>query len=257
MTMAFDDEQARTRLRLDLALVERGLVATRSRARDLVLRGLVEVDGQVVLRPAQSVDAGAIIGIAPDAARYVSRSAAKLAAALDRFDLSPEGLIALDVGSSTGGFTEVLLERGAAKVYAVDVGREQLHPRLRADARVVVHEAQDARGLDQRLIPEAVDVLVADVSFISLTKALPVPLSLTRPGAWLAALIKPQFEVGRASIGSGGIVRDASAQAAAVASVSAWLAAQPGWTVIGTMPAPLPGGDGNQEYLIAGRRHGG
>ena len=159
----------------------------------------------------------------------------------------------MDIGASTGGFTEVLLERGAAKAYAVDVGRGQLHKRLAADARVVSLEATDARTLDSHLIPEQAGVIVADVSFISLTQALPAALRLAAPGAFLIALVKPQFEAGREAIGKGGIVRDAAARQTALARVRDFVAQQPGWNVIGEMPSPITGGSGNEEFLLAAR----
>jgi 23S rRNA (cytidine1920-2'-O)/16S rRNA (cytidine1409-2'-O)-methyltransferase len=189
------------------------------------------------------------------ASPFVSRGGLKLAAALDAFDLDPKGLVALDVGASTGGFTEVLLERGAKRVFAVDVGRDQLHDKLREDRRVVVLEGTDARGLDAAVIDGPVGAIVADVSFISLTKALPAALRLAAPGAWLIALVKPQFEAGRDAVGKGGIVREAQARARAVAEVRAFIDATPGWNVFAEMPSPIPGGSGNEEVLI-GARHG-
>ncbi|HSB59277.1 MAG TPA: TlyA family RNA methyltransferase, partial [Methyloceanibacter sp.] len=189
------------------------------------------------------------------ASPFVSRGGLKLAAALDAFGLDPKGRIALDIGASTGGFTEVLLARGADKVFAVDVGRDQLHDKLREDRRVVVLEGTDARSLDAEIVEGPVGAIVADVSFISLSKALPAALSLAAPGAWLVALVKPQFEAGRDAVGKGGIVRDAQARAKAVAEVRAFIDASPGWNVFAEMPSPIPGGSGNEEVLI-GARHG-
>jgi 23S rRNA (cytidine1920-2'-O)/16S rRNA (cytidine1409-2'-O)-methyltransferase len=189
------------------------------------------------------------------ASPFVSRGGLKLASALDAFGLEPKGLVALDIGASTGGFTEVLLARGAKRVFAVDVGRDQLHDKLREDRRVVVLEGTDARALDAAVIDGPVGAIVADVSFISLTKALPEALKLAAPGAWLVALVKPQFEVGRDAVGKGGIVRDAQARARAVAEVRAFIDATPGWNVFAEMPSPIPGGSGNEEVLI-GARHG-
>jgi 23S rRNA (cytidine1920-2'-O)/16S rRNA (cytidine1409-2'-O)-methyltransferase len=212
---------------------------------------LVEVAGTVETRPGAGVGADAAIRLANDAAgSFVSRGATKLSAALDHFGFAVAGVVALDIGASAGGFTEVLLARGAARVYAVDVGRGQLHPRLAADPRVVSLEGCDARRLDRTLVPAPVSAIVADVSFISLTKALPAPLSLAGPGAWLAALVKPQFEAGRAAVGKGGIVRDPVAQQRAVELVQGWLAAQPGWQVLGAIPSPIAGGSGNREFLL-------
>ena len=238
------------RIRLDSALVERGLVATRSRARDLVLRGAVTVDGRRADKPAEMVGGEAALAVAGGLAAQVSRAATKLDAALDRFGLDAAGRIALDVGASTGGFTQTLLARGAARVHAVDVGRDQLHAELRADPRVVSLEGFDARRLSAVECPEPIGAIAADVSFIALAKVLPAALALAAPGCWLVALVKPQFEVGRAALGRGGIVRDVAAREAAAAGVAAFLA-DAGWRVLGTMPSPLPGKDGNQEHLVA------
>ncbi len=239
------------RERLDHSLVARGLAASRSRARDLVRRGAVAVNGAVLTKPGALVAPEADFSIAAEAgADRVSRGAVKLEAGLKAFGFSALGRVALDIGASTGGFTEVLLERGAVRVYAVDVGHGQLAPRLRADARVVALEKCDARTLDATTIPEAAACIVADVSFISLTKALPKALALARPGAWLLALVKPQFESGPEGAGKGGIVRDEAARAAAVAGVETWLADQSGWRVIGVHPSPISGRDGNREVLM-------
>jgi 23S rRNA (cytidine1920-2'-O)/16S rRNA (cytidine1409-2'-O)-methyltransferase len=237
--------------RLDLALVERGLVATRAKARDLIARGEVSVDGRVVSKAAMGVRAAQTIAVDAQAAAQVSRGAVKLAAALEHFGLDARGRTALDVGASTGGFTQTLLERGAERVYAVDVGKGQLHATLTSDARVVSLEDCDARTLDHTLVPDAIGAIVADVSFISLTKALPAALALAVAGCWLVALVKPQFEVGRDGIGKGGVVRDEALRERALADVRDWLTVQAGWTVIGTMPSPIEGGSGNVEFLIA------
>ena len=182
--------------------------------------------------------------------RYVSRGAVKLVHALERFGFSAAGRIALDIGASTGGFTQVLLETGAVRVYAIEVGHGQLHDSLLADPRVTLLEKTDARRLDRVLIPDTIEAIVADVSFISLTQALPAALGLAASGAWLAALIKPQFEAGRAAVGRGGIVRTASGREAAVERVSAFIAGTPGWREIGVIASPITGGDGNEEFLI-------
>jgi 23S rRNA (cytidine1920-2'-O)/16S rRNA (cytidine1409-2'-O)-methyltransferase len=237
-------------------MVERGLVPSRARAQDLIRRGLVQVAGVAEPKPGAVVAAGAAIVIADRGADGVSRGGTKLAAALDHFRFPAEGVVALDVGASTGGFTEVLLKQGAARVYAVDVGHGQLHPRLARDPRIVSLEGCDARGLDRVLVPEPVGALVADVSFISLTKALPAALALAGPGAWLVVLIKPQFEAGRAAVGKGGIVRDPAARERAVATVSAWIAGQAGWRVLGVVPSPISGGSGNVEFLLGAIRDG-
>jgi 23S rRNA (cytidine1920-2'-O)/16S rRNA (cytidine1409-2'-O)-methyltransferase len=243
------------KMRLDRILVDRGLAVTRSRAADLIRLGAVSVAGVTALKPGTLLDPAASLTVAADASPFVSRGGLKLASALDAFHLNPKGLIALDIGASTGGFTEVLLERGAARVFAVDVGRDQLHATLREDPRVVVLEGTDARRLDAEMIGGPVGAIVADVSFISLTKALPAALKLVAPGAWLVALVKPQFEVGRKLVGKGGIVRDAEARGRAVAEVRAFIDATPGWQVFAEMPSPIAGGSGNEEVLI-GARHG-
>jgi 23S rRNA (cytidine1920-2'-O)/16S rRNA (cytidine1409-2'-O)-methyltransferase len=242
------------KMRLDQLLAEKGLAPSRARAADLVRRGAVRVNGEVAAKPGRIVSLDAAIAVAPGSGvQYVSRAALKLLAALDVFDLSPEGRAVLDVGASTGGFTETLLERGACRVYAVDVGSGQLHERLRRDPRVINLENTDARALNADLVPEAVAAIVVDVSFISLLKAVPQALRFAGPGAWLAALVKPQFEVGRAALGKGGLVKDEAARRRALEDVRGFLAAQPGWTVLGTIPSPVKGQDGNQEYLIGAR----
>ncbi len=240
--------------RLDLALVARGLVATRAKARDLIARGEVRVDGEIVRKPAANVREEQVIAVDAQAAAQVSRGAVKLTAALDRFGLDPAGRIALDVGASTGGFTQVLLERGAARVYAVDVGQGQLHETLKDNPHVVALEQCDARTLDSVLVPDAISAIVVDVSFISLTKVLPAALTLATTGCWIVALVKPQFEVGREGVSKGGIVRDPAHRKRALITVRDWLAAHPQWEVIGDMPSPIEGGSGNVEYLLAGIR---
>jgi len=242
--------------RLDFHLVEQGLVPSRARAQDLIRRGLVEVGGVVETRPGARIAVDAAISLLDGAEAHVSRGASKLIAALDHFCFPVRDIVALDIGASTGGFTQVLLDRGAARVYAVDVGHDQLHGRLAADPRVVSLEGCDARRLDRALVPEPAGALVADVSFISLTKALPVPLSFTRPGAWLVALIKPQFEAGRAAVGKRGIVRDAAARQGAVQLVREWIAWQPDWRVLDVIASPIAGGSGNEEFLLGATRGG-
>ena len=212
-------------VRLDQTLVARGLVPSRARAQDLIRRGFVRVAGLVCDKPAFDVKGAPNIELAADAPGFVSRGAEKLVAALDHFAFDPAGAVALDVGASTGGFTEVLLERGARRVYAVDVGSAQLHPKLKGDPRVVALENCDARALSRELIPEPVGAIVVDVSFISATKVLGSVLSLASGNAWLVVLVKPQFEVGRENVGSGGIVRDEAARQRAVNDVVAWLSA--------------------------------
>jgi 23S rRNA (cytidine1920-2'-O)/16S rRNA (cytidine1409-2'-O)-methyltransferase len=236
------------RIRLDLALEVRGLAPSRARARDAILRGTVQVNGATARKPHQLVAATDAITLDDPAAGYVSRAALKLIAGLDAGGISPQGKVALDVGSSTGGFTQVLLERGAAKVYAVDVGHGQLHGSLRADPRVVSLEGTNARDLDAGSVPEPVDLLVCDVSFVSVGKVLRAPLALCRAGAEAVILIKPQFEVGREKIGKGGIVSDEQAIAAATVAVIDFLAAE-GWRLTTALPSPIAGGDGNRETV--------
>jgi 23S rRNA (cytidine1920-2'-O)/16S rRNA (cytidine1409-2'-O)-methyltransferase len=236
-------------MRADQYLVSHGFFDTRARAQAAIAAGKVRVNGEAVRKASQKIPEGAQVE-AEAAHPWVSRAALKLVAGLDAFGIDPAGLVALDVGASTGGFTEVLLEREAAKVYAVDVGREQLHASLRGDGRVVSLEGQDARTLTAAEIPEPPQLVVCDASFISLLKVIPAPLALAAPGARLVALIKPQFEVGRDGIAKGGIVKSAEIRDAAVARVRAAIDALPGWTVTGLADSPIEGGDGNREFLL-------
>ena len=238
--------------RLDQALVARGLAGSRARAQALIAAGVVTVDGLPETRPARKVGPEATLALTGDPLPYVSRAALKLVHALDAFGLDPAGRVALDLGASTGGFSEVLLERGAAEVWAVDVGHGQLAPRLRAEPRLHAIEGLNARDLTAAHVPPP-GFLTSDLSFISLAKALPPALGLAKPGALLVALVKPQFEVGPAFVGKGGIVRDAQAVARAREGVRAFLAAS-GWKVLGEDTSPIQGGDGNTEYLIAARK---
>jgi 23S rRNA (cytidine1920-2'-O)/16S rRNA (cytidine1409-2'-O)-methyltransferase len=240
--------------RLDQLLVDSGLAATRSRAADLVRRGAVTVEGVKAAKPGALVRRDAVLVVDRFASPYVSRGGLKLAAALDAFGFSPEGRVVLDLGASTGGFTDVLRARRATKVYAVDVGRDQLDQTIRADRRVVTLEATDARHLDASLVEENVGAIVADVSFISLTLVLPAAFKLAASDAWLVSLVKPQFEAGRDAVGKGGIVRDPLRRKAAVAKVRDFIE-QAGWTIVGEIVSPIKGGSGNEEFLI-GARHG-
>jgi len=240
------------RLRLDLALEARGLLPSRSRARDAILRGTVRVNGEPALKPNLMVSASDSILLDDPAAGYVSRSALKLIAGLDAGAIAVAGRICLDVGSSTGGFTQVLLERGAAKIYAVDVGHSQLHDKFRNSAQVVVLEGQNARDLTRAETPDPIDLLVCDVSFVSVTKVLAPPLALCRPGADAVVLIKPQFEVGRDFIGGGGIVTDEGAIARATADVMAFMQTL-GFSHRLSVPSPIAGGDGNREIVAVFR----
>jgi 23S rRNA (cytidine1920-2'-O)/16S rRNA (cytidine1409-2'-O)-methyltransferase len=241
------------RVRLDELLILRGLYATRSRARDAVARGSVTVDGATVTKPGHAVLASSDIHVDDPASRYVSRAALKLIAGLDHFGLDPHGAHALDIGASTGGFTEVLLERGAAHVVALDVGHGQLDEKLRNDPRITVMEGLNARDLtSSHLGGKSPDFLVSDVSFISLTLALPSALSLAAPGARGVFLVKPQFEIGRPGIGKGGILKDPADGPRIAEKLRAWLDAQPGWRALGVCDSPVAGGDGNHEFLLGG-----
>ena len=211
------------------------------------------VDGRVAEKAGTLAAADADITVDDQALKYVSRGALKLAPALDAFGYDVKSRTCLDIGASTGGFTDLLLERGADRVYAVDVGKGQLASKLVDDPRVISLESTDARALDTTAVPCGVDAIVADVSFISLTKALPASLTLAASGCWLVALIKPQFEAGRDAVGKGGIVRDDAARQAAVASVRSWLERQPGWIVDGVNASSIAGSDGNQEFLLGAR----
>jgi 23S rRNA (cytidine1920-2'-O)/16S rRNA (cytidine1409-2'-O)-methyltransferase len=240
--------------RLDLALVSRGFVESRSRARQLIEAGDVMVDGVTVTKAAAKVSPEQILTLAETAHRWASRAALKLVRALDLFAIDPAGEICLDIGASTGGFTDVLLDRGARRVHAVDVGHGQLIPRLRDDSRVVVYEHLNVRDLTPEMIGEPVGLIVSDVSFISLKLALPAALACAGDGAVLVALVKPQFEVGRAKVGRGGIVRDERTRRDALEEISGWLEQSAGWQVCGATDSPISGTDGNQEYLIAARK---
>jgi 23S rRNA (cytidine1920-2'-O)/16S rRNA (cytidine1409-2'-O)-methyltransferase len=241
------------RRRLDEALVVRGLYPTRSRARDAVRRGTVTVDGRTVMKPAQAIADDAVIASTDGTRAYVSRAALKLDHALERFALSPRGLHCLDIGASTGGFSEVLLEHGARHVTAIDVGHEQLAPALRNDPRVTVREGLNARDLELRHLKAPLQFIVCDVSFISLRLALPRALDLAAPGARLVALVKPQFEAGRDALGRDGIVRSETTHRQVCDDVASWLRARQ-WNVIGLTPSPLKGGSGNKEFLIAAEK---
>ncbi|WP_423065595.1 TlyA family RNA methyltransferase [Devosia sp. CN2-171] len=241
------------RRRLDQELEARGLLPSRARARDAILRGTVTVNGTVAVKPNQQVGRDDIVALDDPAARYVSRAALKLVAGLDASDIDPAGKTCLDLGASTGGFTQVLLERGAAKVYAVDVGHDQLHESLRADPRVISLEGVNGRYLDPQIIPDPIELLVSDVSFVSILKVIDPVLALAAPGAEAIILIKPQFEVGRENIGKGGIVTDDAATADAVLRITAHFA-QRGWKSLFTLGSPIAGGDGNREFVAGFRR---
>lgn len=245
------------RLRADVLLVERGLVGTRAKAQALVMAGLVLADGHRVEKPGQLLSADIPLTVKGQDHPWVSRGGLKLEKGLRHFGIDPTGATALDVGASTGGFTDVLLTHGAARVYAVDVGHGQLAWKLRQDERVVVMERTNARHLTAADIPEALDLVVCDASFISLTTVLPSGLALTRAGAHLIALIKPQFEVGKGHVGKGGVVRDPALHQEVCDQIAAWLAERGDWEVLGITESPITGPEGNKEFLIAGRRIGG
>ena len=234
--------------RADVALVAAGLFESRARAADAIAAGLVSVDGVAIAKPAIRVPAGAVLQ-ATSPHPYVSRGGVKLAAGLDLFGLDPAGLRCLDVGSSTGGFTDVLLRRGAAHVTAVDVGRDQLHPSLRGHPRVASRESTDVRTL---VLDAPVDLVVCDASFVSLRIVLPPAFALATPRAALVALVKPQFEAGRAALKKG-IVRHPAVHAAVCRDIAAFVDAE-GWDVLGLHPSPIAGGDGNLEFLLGARR---
>ncbi|WP_210234873.1 TlyA family RNA methyltransferase [Methylocystis sp. B8] len=237
--------------RADTTLHARGLFESRAKAREAIEAGLVSVDGRIVRKPSEPIDADANI-VARAAYLWVSRGGVKLAHALDRFGVAPEGRYCLDVGASTGGFTDVLLTRGVRHVVAVDVGHGQLHERLLADRRVTLLEGQDARALTAAHLTEPPSLIVIDASFISLSVLLPRVLSLAGPRADLIALIKPQFEAGRRAVKKG-IVRDEKIHAQVCARVREEVEAL-GWRVRGVIPSPIEGGDGNREFLIHAAR---
>lgn len=239
------------KLRLDELLVKRGLFHSRSRARDAIERATVSVSGVVARKPGALVSETSPIDVDDPASAYVSRAALKLVAGLDYFGFDPAGCTALDIGASTGGFTQVLLESGAAKVFAIDVGHGQIDPLLRGDPRVVIREGLNARALTAAdLDGETPDFLVCDVSFISLKLALPPALALAASGAKGVLLVKPQFEAGREAIGKGGILKNAEDGPRLARELAEWIDTVPGWRGLGWNPSPINGGDGNREFLL-------
>jgi 23S rRNA (cytidine1920-2'-O)/16S rRNA (cytidine1409-2'-O)-methyltransferase len=243
------------KLRVDQLLVSRGLVESRTRAQALIMAGAVFSGERKLAKPGEMLAEDAPLEVRGKDHPWVSRGGIKLDHGLTHFEFDVTGALALDVGSSTGGFTDVLLARGAAKVYAVDVGTNQLAWKLRQDERVVVHEQTNARSLDSNIIPEPVDIVVCDASFISLAKVLEAPLRLAKPGAKLVALIKPQFEAGREEVGKGGVVRDPAVHDRVCAAARAWVEAQ-GWSVVGITPSPITGPEGNVEFLLGAQKSG-
>jgi 23S rRNA (cytidine1920-2'-O)/16S rRNA (cytidine1409-2'-O)-methyltransferase len=236
--------------RLDTLIVERGLAESRARAQALILAGRILVGERRAEKPAALIDIDAQIRIKGQLHPYVSRGGLKLERALEHFQLSAEGKVCADIGASTGGFTDCLLRRGAAKVYAIDVGYGQLHHTLRTDPRVVLRERVNARFLTAAQLPEPVDVLTLDVSFISLRQVLPPVLRRLKPGGTVVALVKPQFEVGREKVGKGGVVKDPLARAQAIEGIAKFVAEQ-GLSVLGCIDSPIEGPAGNLEALLA------
>ena len=244
---------SRMKIRADQLLVDRGLAESRAKAQALILAGLVFSGERKIEKAGQAFGADAPLEVRGKDHPWVSRGGVKLSHALDHFGWDITGAVALDVGSSTGGFTDVLLDKGAAKVFAVDVGTNQLAWKLRSDPRVISHEQTNARYLTGEIVTEPVDIITCDASFISLTKVLDKALDFAKPGGRIIALIKPQFEAERAEVGKGGVVRDAAVHERVCAAAADWLRGR-GWTVVGLTPSPITGPEGNVEFLIAGQR---
>ncbi len=234
--------------------MERGLAESRARAAALILAGLVYQGERRIEKAGETVAPDAPLAVHGRDHPWVSRGGIKLAHGLDYFGLSPEGRVCLDIGASTGGFVEVLLAGGARRVHAVDVGHGQLAWKLRTDPRVVVHERTNARFLSREAIPDPIEALTCDASFIGLESVLPASLALAAPGAWAIALIKPQFEAGRENVSRGGVVRDPEVHRRVCERIAAWWAGQEGWRVLGVTPSPVLGPAGNREFLLAARR---
>jgi len=242
------------RQRADQLLVDRGLVESRTRAQALILAGKVFSGEQRIDKAGQALPSDAALEVRGQDHPWASRGGLKLDHALSHFHLLPQGRICLDVGASTGGFTDVLLAHGAARVHAVDVGHGQLAWKLRSDPRVVVHERTNARYVTRDIVAEPIGALACDASFIGLATVLPAPLALCAPGAWAVALIKPQFEAGPEAVGKKGVVRDPAVHLTVCQRVETWWAALPGWRVLGTTESPITGPEGNREFLIAAER---
>jgi 23S rRNA (cytidine1920-2'-O)/16S rRNA (cytidine1409-2'-O)-methyltransferase len=245
--------QAMAKLRTDQMLVDRGLVESRAKAQALILAGLVFSGERKIDKAGQALPDDAPLEVRGKEHPWVSRGGIKLAHALDHFGWDVTGAVALDVGSSTGGFTDVLLQRGAAKVFAVDVGTNQLAWKLRQDPRVVVHEQTNARYLTGEIVTDPVDIIVCDASFISLAKVLDTALDFAKPGGRLIALVKPQFEAERGEIGKGGVVRDPAVHARVSEAAQTWVRTR-GWDVAGLVESPITGPEGNKEFLLAAQR---
>ena len=242
------------KIRADQLLVSRGLAESRTRAQALIMAGAVFSGERKLAKGGDMLAEDAPLEVRGKDHPWVSRGGIKLDHGLAHFGFDVTDAMALDVGSSTGGFTDVLLSRGAARVYAVDVGTNQLAWKLRQDERVVVHEQTNARNLDAEIIPQKVDIVVCDASFISLTKVLEAPLRLAKAGAKLVALIKPQFEAGREEVGKGGVVRDPEVHERVCTAAKGWVEAQ-GWTVLGVTPSPITGPEGNVEFLLGAEKN--
>jgi 23S rRNA (cytidine1920-2'-O)/16S rRNA (cytidine1409-2'-O)-methyltransferase len=241
--------------RVDQLLVEQGLAESRARAQALVLAGVVSCGGRRIDKAGEQLAADAALAVKENDHPWVSRGGLKLAHAFDHFGIEVDGKTALDIGASTGGFTDVLLSRGAGRVYAIDVGYGQLAWKLRQDPRVIVHERVNARHLTRAHVPEPVDMITCDASFIGLATLLPVPLALAAEEAELVALVKPQFEAGREHVGKGGVVRDPAVHHEICERTATWVAAQ-GWTVAGVVESPVLGPQGNREFLLYACRSG-
>ncbi len=241
-----------TKKRLDKVIKERRLIRSRTRAQRMIEAGRVKVNGQIIDRPGHPIDPESQIEILGYEA-YVSRGGEKLEAALEQFRVDAKGRVCLDVGASTGGFTDCLLQRGASRVFAIDVGHDQLHPKLRSDPRVVVREGLNARFLEPRDLGEPIDLVVADVSFISLKLILPPLVDIVRRGGELVLLVKPQFEVGKDALPHTGVVRDAALQARALNDVSRFIDTETPWRVIEDMVSPIEGEKGNVEFFVHAR----
>ena len=241
------------KLRADQLLVSRGLAESRTRAQALIMAGAVFSGERKLAKAGEMLAEDALLEVRGKDHPWVSRGGIKLDHGLTHFGFDVTGAVALDVGSSTGGFTDVLLSRGAAKIYAVDVGTNQLAWKLRQDPRVMVHEQTNARSLDSSIVPEEVDIVVCDASFIGLAKVLEAPLKLARRGAKLVALIKPQFEAGREEVGKGGVVRDPDVHERVCAEAKVWIESQ-GWSALGITPSPITGPEGNVEFLLGAEK---
>jgi 23S rRNA (cytidine1920-2'-O)/16S rRNA (cytidine1409-2'-O)-methyltransferase len=240
--------------RADQLLVDQGLAESRAKAQALIIAGLVSADGHRIDKPGTGLPEETPLALAGRDHPWVSRGGVKLAFALDHFGIDISGATALDIGASTGGFTDVLLTRGAARVHTVDVGRGQLAWKLRQDPRVIVHEGVNARYLTAADISDPIDIITCDASFIGLATVLPAALTLAKPTALLVALIKPQFEAGPRAVGKGGVVRDSAVHRAVCDAAVAWVAAQPGWSVVGIAESPITGPAGNREFLLFARK---